>query len=357
MRLVCQRAMTLVYFIVTSGLLTVADAAYAAVAAKQEKRPASEAQLNERQAYAALLEEIDRLRDWDATPVPAATVQQKAATLTLRAARHAERLLAAGDEAGFNRYIHLIRSRLGQTELGLKTLAARNIGGAEFALGVLALHGVFAERDLARACSHFIEALHKGFGAAKFRYAQCAEAIDPELAYQLLKEAAGEGHAAAQERLGRVCLEAQPPDAGCARQQFERAARAGRASATALLGWMASEGIGAAADPRKAQKLYRDAAQRGDASAANNLGEIFERGRDVPQDPQEALRWYRRGAEAGHALAQYNAGRLLLGGRAAPTHAEEATRWLRLAANSGVREAQELLEALSTPAEAVAESR
>jgi hypothetical protein len=158
--------------------------------------------------------------------------RQKLAELALRAARGAERALSRGDESLFGAYRELIRTRMAGTRPGLESMAARGIGAAEFALGTFDLHGFFDERSIARACPRFAAALDKGFGGAKFRHAQCIEASEPARALALFREAAVAGHAAAIERLGRICLEAEPPDVACATTRLEHAARDGRASAT-----------------------------------------------------------------------------------------------------------------------------
>jgi TPR repeat protein len=126
-----------------------------------------------------------------------------------------------------------------------------------------------------------------------------------------MREAADAGHVGAMEQLGRICLEATPPDVACAQARLERAAREGRLSATTLLGWMQAEGIGGKADPARAARYYREAAGKGDATARNNLGELYERGRGVEQDPAKAFDHYLLAALAGFPPAQFNLGRLL----------------------------------------------
>ena len=273
-------------------------------------------------------------------------LRQKLAELSLRAARGAERALSRGDDSLFGAYRELIRTRLADTRPGLEGMAARGVGAAEFALGTFALHGFVDAPSIEGACPRFAAALDKGFGGARFRHAQCIEASDPEQALTLFREAATSGHVGAIERLGRICLEAEPPDATCAFEQLERAAREGRASARSLLGWMHAEGIGGKVDLERAGQYYRDAASLGEPSARNNLGEFYERGRGVAQDEKAAFEHYLAAAQAGFPPGQFNVGRLYVAGRGTAENQDEARRWLDLAAKAGIAPAQGILDML-----------
>lgn len=277
--------------------------------------------------------------------------RQKLAELALRAARAAERALARGDENLFTGYRSQFRKHFGGTGAGLEAMAGRGIGAAEYALGALALHGFLEERNVERACAHFAAALGKGFGGAKFRHAQCIEEGDPARALKLMQEAANAGHVGAIERLGRICLEATPPDAPCAYARLERAAREGRLSATTLLGWMHAEGIGGKVDLARALRYYREAAEQGEASARNNLGEFHESGRGVARDPAKAFDYYLAAAASGFPPAQFNLGRLYATGKGTPKNLVEARRWLAEAAKGGVPQAKQILDFLDQEAE------
>lgn len=272
--------------------------------------------------------------------------RQKLAELALRAARGAERALSRGDDSLFGAYRDLIRTRLADTRPGLEAMASRGVGAAEFALGTFDLHGFFGERSVERACPRFAAALDKGFGGARFRHAQCIEAGEPARALTLFREAASSGHVAAIERLGRICLDAEPPDAACAFEQLERAAGEGRASARSLLGWMHAEGIGGKVDLLRAAQYYKEASALGDVSARNNLGEFYERGRGVAQDEKAAFEHYLAAAQAGFPPGQFNVGRLYVAGRGTAENTDEARRWLNLAAKAGIAPAQGILDYL-----------
>jgi TPR repeat protein len=277
--------------------------------------------------------------------------RQKLAELALRAARAAERALSRGDDNLFAGYRSQLSKYFAQARPGLEAMAGRGIGAAEYAIGVFALHGIFEERNVERACAHFASALDKGFGGAKFRYAQCIEDKDPARALTLTQEAANAGHLGAIERLGRICLEASPPDAACAYARLERASREGRLSATTLLGWMHAKGIGGKVDLPRAARYYSEAAQKGEASARNNLGELYESGRGVAKDPAKAFDYYLAAATSGFPPAQFNVGRLYATGNGTTKNLDEAKRWLGEAAKAGVPPAQKVLDFINQKAE------
>lgn len=321
-------------------------------AAKQKARAAPPAQIDPVNELEIIIGEaiVQRAALGGADP-DGAPARQKLAELALRAARAAERALSRGDENLFSAYRQQIESQFEGTLPGLEKMSARGVGAADYALGTFALHGILEERSVERACTHFAAALGKGFSGARFRHAQCIEESDPAGAYALLKEAADSGHVAATERLGRICLEATPPDAACAFSRLERAAKDGRASARTLLGWMYAEGIGGKVDLARAAKYYGEAAKMGEASAHNNLGELYEKGRGVAKDQRKAFEHYLAAANTGFPPAQFNVGRLYAAGKGTAQDLSAARRWLGEAANAGVIPAQRILEMLDQKAE------
>ncbi|MDZ4255386.1 MAG: tetratricopeptide repeat protein [Sulfuritalea sp.] len=320
-------------------------------AAVPKAKAAAPAQLDPAKELEIINGEASSLRSALEADADDASSRQKLAILALRSARAAERALSRGDDGLFNAYRELIQTRLADTRPGLETMSARGIGAAEYALGALALHGMLEPRNVARACTHFAAALDKGFGGAKFRHAQCIEEKEPARAFAMLQEAADGGHVGANERLGRICLEAQPPDAPCAIARLERAATEGRGSAKSLLGWMHAEGIGVKVDAARAALYYLDAAAQGESSARNNLGELYERGRGVAKDETTALEYYLAAAKSGFPPAQFNAGRLYAAGRGTAQNLGEARRWLGEAAKAGITPARQILDMLDREAE------
>lgn len=271
-------------------------------------------------------------------------LRQAMADLAVRSAVGAERALAIGDASLFDSYRRQFREQFHDTRWRIGRMAQQGGGGAEYAAGVLALHGIVEPVSVPTACGHFGAALGKGYGGAKFRVSQCVEKEDPARAQALLREAAESGHPAAAELLGRACLEAKPPQAACAYERLTMAAAAGRPSAQSVLAWMHAQGVGGKADPARAARLYLQAARAGDATAQNNAGELYETGRGVKPDPKLALDWYRKAAEAGFAPAQFNLGRLYAAGTGAPKDFVEARKWLEQAERGGIAAARKLLE-------------
>ena len=320
--------------------------------AKQKTKPAAPALLDPVTELEIISDEAIALNNALGANPDDTQAQQKLAELALRAARAAERALARGDENLFTAYRAQIRKHFAGTRAALEGMAKRGIGAAEFALGTFALHGILEERNVERACARFAAALDKGFGGAKFRHAQCIEESDPARALALMQEAADSGHVGAIERLGRICLEAEPPDAPCAYARLERAARDGRLSATTLLGWMHAQGIGGKVDLARAARYYREAAEQGEPSARNNLGELYESGRGVDKDPAQAFDYYLSAAIAGFPPAQFNVGRLYASGKGTAKNPLQARRWLGEAAKAGVPQARQILDFLDQEAEA-----
>lgn len=271
---------------------------------------------------------------------------QKLAELALRSLRAAEKALSRGDDALFAAYAGQFPKRFADSRPALENMAAREIGVAEYVLGVIELHGLDGAKNVDQACLRFAAAVEKGFAGARFRHAQCIEESNPARALALIREAADAGHVAANERMGRICLDAEPPDVECATAHLERAARDGRASATTLLGWMHAEGINGAPDPARAAKLYAEAARKGEPSAHNNLGELYEKGRGVAKNETTAFEHYLAAAQAGFPPGQFNVGRLYAAGRGAKQNSEEARRWLEQAEKAGISQAQEILRLL-----------
>lgn len=315
-------------------------------AAKAKQKTVAPIQLDPASEFALVDAEAASLSNAVGLAPDDPAAKQKLVEVALRAVRAAERAWSRGDDTMFAAYSTLIRQRMADTQPGLESMAARGIGAADYALGAIDLHGFLAAKDVDRACARFAAAIEKGFGGAKFRHAQCIEESDPGRAYALLREAADAGHVAATERLGRICLEANPPDAPCAYSRLGRAAREGRASSMALLGWMHAEGIGGEPDPAKASHYYQEGARRGDPSAHNNLGELLETGRGIARDDVAAFEHYLAAAKGGDPQGQYNVGRLYAGGRGTSRDFDEARRWLELSAQAGITQAREILRLL-----------
>jgi len=79
--------------------------------------------------------------------------------------------------------------------------------GAAFAAGLFFSRGLLAAQDGGRACGYFGRAAAQGHAAAAYHAALCLLAKDPAKAAKLMQSAAARKHPAAQEAIGRACLE------------------------------------------------------------------------------------------------------------------------------------------------------
>lgn len=270
------------------------------------------------------------------------------AALAVVVAADLERAVSAGDLVSATALREIFETKLGDASVRLDRIAGQSAGGADFSLGVLALHGILGMRDHDEACRRFESAWAAGFRLPAYRLSGCVEATDPARSRALLRLAADAGNPAASEALGRSCLESVPRDLACASARLAIAAGAGRPSAKSLLGWMYAQGVGVPADPARAIDLYKAAAAAGDLSAKNNLGELHETGRGVPLDAVSAAEYYRQAAEAGFAPGQFNYGRMCATGIGVTRDHEKARTWLRAALKGGVQSSQIILDWLDS---------
>jgi TPR repeat protein len=239
----------------------------------------------------------------------------------------------------------LIRAKL-HGSLWRTTQLAHSDSRAAAALGLFYSEGLLSERDAAKGCEAYARAAQGGHGAAAYQSALCNLRSDPALTRSLLRRAAEQGHAAAQELMGRACVEGEEKDSACAIAWLERAASKGRPSAMSLLAWVYANDA-RRSDLGKAADYYRAAAETGDLAAQNNLGELYETGRGVPRDAGLAFAWYARSADAGFAPAQLNLARLYAAGIGVEVNRGSAREWAERAQRQGQARAGEFLDWLA----------
>ena len=121
---------------------------------------------------------------------------------------------------------------------------------------------------------------------------------DLDEALRWLREAAGQGDAAAQYNLGFMYAEGigVGQDDVEAVRWYQAAAEQGNSNAQDALKAMYAEGRGGGQDDSEAPPSYRDAAEQGDADAQFNLGLMYAEGDGVEQNETEAVRWYHEAA-------------------------------------------------------------
>lgn len=243
------------------------------------------------------------------------------------------------------RWMQVIRKDLHDTFWRTTQLAKSDARSAA-ALGLFYAEGILTARAPEKGCEQYARAAQRGHAAAAYQTALCKARTDPALAKILLERAAENGHAGAQELVGRACIEGERRDSTCAFEWLERAAAQGRPSAMSLLAWLY------ASDPErldlaKSLHYYRAAAEAGDRAAQNNLGEFYETGRGVPLDATQAYTWYARAAEAGFPPAQLNLARLYAAGSGVTRDPASARQWAERARKQGQAQAQALLDWLA----------
>ena len=194
-------------------------------------------------------------------------------TLALIAVELGNRILdldALGRKQEIAHWMEVIRKDLPDTLWRMTKLAASDARTAA-ALGLFYSEGILTARDSAMGCEQYARAAQSGHSGATYQLALCKANADPALAHRLLERAAEKDHAAAQELMGRACIEGAKKDAACAVQWLERAASKGRPSAMSLLAWLYASDPGRS-DLGKAVYYYRAAADAGAHAAQNNLG-------------------------------------------------------------------------------------
>jgi len=150
-----------------------------------------------------------------------------------------------------------------------------------------------------------------GDAAAQYALAdrhETGEGVDQDFAtaLRLFGEAAQQGHAAAQWRLGTILSPLGKaadygiaPDSIGALRWLEAAARQDHADAIALVAYAYEFGLGTAVNPAVAARWWRRLAERGDPDALRRLGTIALNSGLKPA----AAHWFRRAAERGDGLA------------------------------------------------------
>lgn len=281
-------------------------------------------------------------------PAAAAAPEDPAA-----ATRHAADLdaaLARGDARQASVVEEQIRSLDPASLAAVERQAQGGSADARFAAGLFLSRGLLAAKDVARACGYFAQAAEGGHLSGEYQAALCLLGTDPARAARLMQQAAARSHPAAQEAIGRACLDRRTRDLDCAVRNLAAAAKAGRPSAQSLFAWMHSMGVGVEREPITALALYLFAARGGDLAAQNNLGELYETGVEqaLQKNPRRAALWYEGAARGGFGPAQYNLGRLYAAGVGVEYNVALARLWLGKAEAWGVPAAAELLKQLQS---------
>ena len=158
-------------------------------------------------------------------------------------------------------------------------------------------------------------------------------------AVQYYRRAADAGNADAMSNLGLMYAAGRGVgwDDGQAVIWHRKAADAGNASGMVKLGSMYAFGRGVPRDDAQAVMWYRKAADAGDALGMSGLGYMYAVGRGgLPQDDAQAVIWYRKAADAGEASGMSRLAQMYAVGRGGlPQDDAQAVIWYRKAADAG----------------------
>jgi len=274
------------------------------------------------------------------------TARRNLGLISVEAANRILQAQSMGRAQEVSAYTALVRTSLADTLWRVTQLAREEPVRAQAALGLYHADGILVPMDPVRGCDYFAKAAAAGQLAAAYRASQCLTKVEPERAQRWLEQSALGGNPAAQETMGRACIEGASIDTVCAKKWLQPAAAQGRVSAISVLAWLYARD-GTTESLSQASNLYRTAADAGDFAAQNNLGELFETGRGVSRDPAQALGWYRKSAESGFAPAQFNLARLLAFGIGTERDTATAREWATRAQGQGVAQATELLKLIA----------
>jgi len=157
-----------------------------------------------------------------------------------------------------------------------------------------------------------------------------------------LGEAADEGSAQAMLQMAQTWRKpwTDEPDPAQAINWLERAHAAGAKDALAYAGFMFEGGELGEPDPVLARERFAAAAAAGSALGKAKLAHMYLIGEGASADPAQALALFREAAEQGHPAGYMGLGYLYESGTGVAADAAEALRWYRRAADAGMVDAQ-----------------
>jgi TPR repeat protein len=198
------------------------------------------------------------------------------------------------------------------------TLAKAGDEEAQIAVAQAYEKGIGTDPSKVEAAKWYRAAAQQGNAEGQFRLARLVheggEGLkkSPEIAVQLYKNAADQGHALAQNWLG-YCHQrgiGVAANDATAVEWYTKAADQGLAIGQNNLGLMHLNGKGTPRDFAKAFALFKLAADQGDGWGLNNLAGMYEMGWGVAQDRKQAQQLYQKAADGGNSTARDNLNRL-----------------------------------------------
>jgi TPR repeat protein len=168
-------------------------------------------------------------------------------------------------------------------------------------------------------------------------------------------DAAGQGDARIEDRLGKYHLLGTAHDEIKAAQAFARSAQQGFAEGQYDLAYCYEFAKGVEQSDSEALNWCRAAADQGHADAENAVGRFYLAGRGgAAQDAAKAAEHFGFGAERGSVPAQANLARSYLHGTGVAADPEAAYRWARLASVHGAEGSEVMASAQDLAAKAKA---
>ncbi len=233
-------------------------------------------------------------------------------------------------------------------------------------IGALIFVGACTEVELFKAsASRSYDKIEKSVAGAKAetpqevyqRALELRKKGDHAASVTLLKEAAGENHAAATYELGIAYNQGQGVRENTVKgaRLMKQAARLGDSRAQYHVGAAYFHGTAGEKNLRKAAIYLGRASVQGHEKAQYLLARAFENGWGVPKDPAWAARWYGKAARRGHGPAQLAYGVVNSEGRGLPANRVTAYVWLTLAMKTLATENGTDEEALSLREKVAAE--
>jgi TPR repeat protein len=239
--------------------------------------------------------------------------------------------------------------------------------------GMDRLLGREVPRSDQEALVHLIEAADQGHAEAQARLGRMymsgmgtpANAVK---ALDYFRKAAGQGNANGLAGLAEAYGGNLP---GCGQEKdekqafdcFDRAASQGAWRGTMGLAHLYQDGKATAKDEGRALILFRKTlallqplAEAGDPEAQTVLGTLHREGLGVAKNPTEAVLWFQKAADQGWMFGHYQLGLSYLNGTGVPQSDMEAASWFRKAAVSGFPWAQNQLGAMCQNGKGVAQS-
>lgn len=156
---------------------------------------------------------------------------------------------------------------------------------------------------------------------------------DSKMAFSFFDKASRAGQASAEMHLAQLLESGEGVKKNPERAfgLMKRAAEKGLAEAQNHLGWMYQKGVGTDPNLGKAIQWFRRSAEKGSAAAMYNLGVSYEKGAGVRMDSAKAVELFRNSAQNGNANAQFMLGVFYLAGIGVKQDLAEGHRWFALA--------------------------